>query len=451
MWNNPNILSYAALSADFRSGKASPRDLLEQCLSVIDRREADLNAFVTLDVKGARAAADASAARYRKGTPLSPLDGCVIGVKDIIETLGMPTQMNSPLYVGWQAPRDAACVQALREAGAVIIGKTVTTEFAIGLSGPTVNPFDATRTPGGSSSGTAAAVGAGMIPAGLGTQTGGSTLRPASYCGAVGLKATVGALPLGGVHPLSTTCDHLGVIAGTLADAWLVASVISKGAMAHGYGVMDGASTAPLTPVRPAKLIVLYTPGWSELDAGSIREFTQIYDFIDKTGISVLGKDDHPAVAAFEETLARHDDEAPDIVACEMRWPYAGYIARDASKVSQRIHDQIARGETLGDAGYKRLLENRSRAQVEATDLLEATGADGFITLASSGSAPVGLANTGSRKFLNYASWLGFPAVSLPLMQVGHLPLGLQLIGALHRDGAMASHAAWLAAECGSC
>lgn len=449
MWINPALLSFSNQAAGFHSGKTTPRDFLERCLSAVDARERDVHAFVTLDAAGARRAADASTARHKAGAPLSPIDGCVIGVKDIIETCDMPTQMNSPLYAGWQAPRDAACVQALREAGAVIVGKTVTTEFAIGVSGPTVNPFDATRTPGGSSSGTAAAVAAGMIPVGLGTQTGGSTLRPASYCGVVGLKATIGALPLGGVHPLSTTCDHLGVIAGSLDDAWLIASIISMGAMSHGYGVMNGASVAPLTAGKPAKLIVLHTPGWAELDAESKAEFNRLSAELSQSGVTLASADDDSNVAAFEKTLARHDDEAPDIVACEMRWPFGGYIARDAAKVSKRIHEMVARGIKLGAEGYRTLLENRHRGQIEAAELLTATGASGFVTLASSGPAPVGLAHTGSRRFLNYASWLGLPAVSLPLMQVGHLPVGLQLIGAMHEDGAMARHAAWILRQFG--
>jgi Asp-tRNA(Asn)/Glu-tRNA(Gln) amidotransferase A subunit family amidase len=128
------------------------------------------------------------------------VDGCPVGIKDIMATQDMPTQMNSPAFKGWQSGQDAACVHALRHSGAVIFGKTVTTEFAIGYSGPTTNPFDPERTPGGSSSGSAAGVGAGMMPVALGTQTQGSTLRPASYCGAVGFKPTIGALNTAG-HP----------------------------------------------------------------------------------------------------------------------------------------------------------------------------------------------------------------------------------------------------------
>ena len=214
-------------------------------------------------------------------------------------------------------------------------------------------------------------------------------------------------------------------------------------------GSVEAPSITPLTEEKPEKLIVLRTPGWAELDDGSRSEFNRLSDELARLGIDLTGADTDAKVAAFEQTLARHDDEAPDIVACEMRWPFGGYIARDAPKVSQRIHEMVARGIELGNTGYRTLLENRRRAQLEAAELLSATSASGFITLASSGPAPVGLANTGSRRFLNYASWLGIPAVALPLMQVGHLPVGLQLIGGMHKDGAMARHASWILRQLG--
>ena len=154
-WRNPNIVSFSRALPDFVSGKRTPRDFLERCLSVIAARDRTVKAFVTLNTAAARKAADAATKRYKAGKPLSPVDGCPVAIKDIIATADMPTQMNCPAFKGWQSGQDAACVAALRSGGAVIIGKTVTTEFAIGYSGPTTNPFDPERTPGGSSSGSA--------------------------------------------------------------------------------------------------------------------------------------------------------------------------------------------------------------------------------------------------------------------------------------------------------
>ncbi|HEV7799978.1 MAG TPA: amidase family protein, partial [Burkholderiales bacterium] len=170
-WCNPNIVSFADAVSDFKSGKDTPRDLLERCIANIDNREASVQAFVTLDLKGARKAADESTRRHKAGKPLSMVDGCPVGIKDIMATKDMPTQMNNAAFKGWQSGQDAACVHALRQGGAIPFGKTVTTEFAVGYSGPTTNPFDPKRTPGGSSSGSAAGVGAGMMPVALGTQT----------------------------------------------------------------------------------------------------------------------------------------------------------------------------------------------------------------------------------------------------------------------------------------
>ena len=209
------LASFARAVPYFMSGARTPREFLEQCLETLVAREPTVKAFVTLNLDAARAAADLATARYRAGRPLSIVDGCPVGIKDIMDTSDMPTQMGSALFAGWQPRYDAACVQAMRHGGAVIVGKTVTTEFACGGPGATTNPFDATRTPGGSSSGSAAAVGAGMLPVALGTQTQGSTLRPASYCGVVGFKPTHGALTMAGVHPISTTHDHLGVLGAT--------------------------------------------------------------------------------------------------------------------------------------------------------------------------------------------------------------------------------------------
>src|SRR5471032_654706 len=149
-WRNPYIVSFAQAVSEFKSGKQTPRDFLECCIANVEQYEARVRAFVTLDLKAARKAADGSTKRYKAGKPWSMVDGCPIGIKDIMATADMPTQMNSPAFKGWQSGQDAACVQALRRGGAVIFGKTVTTEFAIGFSGPTTNPFDPARTPGGS-------------------------------------------------------------------------------------------------------------------------------------------------------------------------------------------------------------------------------------------------------------------------------------------------------------
>lgn len=440
-WKNPNVRSFSAAVPGFSAGRSTPREFLEHCIGVINARERTVKAFVTLDLAAARKSADEATRRYKSGHPLSPVDGLPIAVKDIIATAELPTQMNSPAFKGWQSGQDAACVAALRKGGAVIVGKSVTTEFAIGYSGPTTNPFDRQRTPGGSSSGSAAAVGAGMVPAGLGTQTQASTLRPASYCGALGFKPTIGMLHTGGIHPLSATCDHLGIIAGTLDDAWRVASQVSLGIGSPGSPFLPGAGTEPPAPRPPRKLIRLYTRGWNETDDGTRNAFGEAVSALEKAGVSVACRDNDESVAHLERELDAGVDGALAIVAYEMKWPYEDYIARYGRVIGTRIHGLIERAHSLTPADYEALLANRRRVM----DLVRQTaaGADGYITLASSSPAIKGFEYTGSRTFLVYGSWLGLPAFSLPLLEVSGLPQGIQLIGVPQGDGALCAVANW--------
>ena len=444
-WHNPNIISFDRCVADFQSGRDSPRKFLERCLNVIAARDDIVKAFVTLNIEGARKAADAATRRYKAGKPLSPVDGCPVAIKDIIATADMPTQMNSPAFKGWHSGQDAACVAALRKGGAVIIGKTVTTEFAIGYSGPTTNPFDVTRTPGGSSSGTAAAVGAGMVPAGLGTQTQASTLRPASYCGAVGYKPSLGQLHLGGVHPLSATADHLGIIGATLGDVWRVASQISLGIGSPGRRFLEGAGAAVPAPQLPRKLIRLYTRGWSEIDKDTEAQFESVVEALATLGVEIASRHNDARIAALEDQLMADVDGALDIVAYELRWPFEDYIARYGKLIGERLRGLVKRANEMTPRDYERLLENRDAMRKLWCETM--SDADGYITLASSGPAIEGLEYTGSRSFLVYASWLGLPAFSLPLMQSKGLPFGLQLIGAPDADGSLAGVANWITRE----
>jgi len=442
--NPPEPVSFVRAAAEFRDGRTTPRRFLERCLEAIATHDRTIKAFVTLDARGARRAADAATRRYRQARPLSPVDGCPIAVKDIIATADMPTEMNSPIYRKWRPKADAASVMALRQAGAVIVGKTVTTEFAIGRSGPTRNPFDTTRTPGGSSSGSAAAVACGMVPAALGTQTQGSVLRPAAYCGVVGFKPTHGVLHTGGIHLLSPTSDHLGVIAATVEDAWLVASQISIGAASAGLGVMNGAQHHAIAERQPRKLIRLFTRGWSETDHASREAFDAFIDRVKARGIDVTSQDEDAEVAELERQFEQELDGHLDLIAYEMRWPFEDYLARyGPQKIGPRIRELLDRARNLTPRDYEARLATRHRLQRHTAAVL--ARCDGFITLACSGPAPRGLTQTGSRTFPSYASWLGLPAFSLPLIEVNRLPVGVQLIGREGADSSLYAIARWMA------
>ena len=435
------MIRFCDLATSFRDGSDSPRAFLERCLEVIEARETEVRAFAVLDREGARRAADDATARWREGRPRSPIDGCPFGAKDIIETAELPTQMNSPIFEGWQSRRDAACVRALRRGGAIVLGKTVTTEFAAGRSGPTVHPLDPTRTPGGSSSGSAAAVAAGMVPVALGSQAGGSTIRPASYCGVVGYKPTVGTFSMAGVHTVGPTLDHVGILGSGLSDVWSFARQIDLEADTPGVRRLPGTGHALPPATAPSRLVHLHTAGWAELDAEAIAAFGELVDRLRAAGVPVSAPDEG-RVAELDSTLDAGVGSRLDIMAWEMRWPFEEYVDHHGPKVGEILHGYVRRARTLTPADYEDALRIRDRARAEVERFRGA--ADAFITFASSGPAPVGHEHTGSRTFLYYGSWLGLPCFSLPLMTVGGLPVGLQLIGFEGADDRLAGLARWL-------
>jgi Asp-tRNA(Asn)/Glu-tRNA(Gln) amidotransferase A subunit family amidase len=281
-----------------------------------------------------------------------------------------------------------------------------------------------------------------MVPVALGTQTQASTLRPASYCGAVGFKPTIGALHTAGIHPLSATCDHLGMLAGTLEDAWRIASHISLSIGSPGNPFLTGAGAEPPLPRKPRKLIRLYTRGWTEIDGDTADAFNETIAALQFAGVPIASRDNDPGVARLEAALDAGVDGAIAIVAYEMKWPYEDYIARFGKVIGKRVHGLIDQARKMSPDDYEKLLENRRRVRHLVHET--AGGADGYITLAASGPAITGLDYTGSRTFLVYGSWLGLPAFSLPLLQVNGLPLGVQLLGAPGNDGALCAMANWM-------
>lgn len=418
----------------FLDGVDSPRAYLERCIERIEARESEVRAFVRLDLAAARRAADAATQRWRERRPRSPLDGMPLGVKDIIETRDFPTEMGSPVFAGWQSGRDAACVHALREAGAIIVGKTVTTEFAVGAAGATRNPLDPARTPAGSSSGSAAAVSAGMLPVALGTQTQSSTLRPASFCGVYGFKPTFGALHLGGVHPLAPSHDHLGIIAGSLADLWACACVIGP----------QLANEAVLPPARkPVCVAWLKTAGWTELDHDIRERFGQWLDQLASRGVAVVGEGQDRDLSELEVQLHGADQASEDILAYEMRWPFEAYAASALDKLGTRLRELIERGRRMSAADYGERVRYREGLRESLRHMRDRF--DALVSLAASGIAPRGLENTGARSFPIPGSLMGAPSFSVPLLEHAGMPLGVQVMGYPDADTDAVRIARWLA------
>src|SRR6202034_463614 len=298
----PVARPFLAVAQNFSSGAQTPRQFLEQSFALLDSWEPRIGAFVCTNLPDARAAADRSTARWRAGKPLSPIDGMPVGIKDIIETVDMPTEMVSPLFAGWRSEKDAACVRALRDAGAVIIGKTVTTEFAASEPRGTRNPWNVAHTPGGSSSGSAASVVAGIVSAALGTQVISSTVRPASYCGCVGFKPTVNALNRQGSHDYqSQICT--GVLGASLEDVWQVAhEIVARVGGDAGTPGLQGPDKAPAAK-KPRSLAVLETAGWDVASAGAKACLEDSQARLKSAGVDIRTRHNDKKVAALEAEL----------------------------------------------------------------------------------------------------------------------------------------------------
>src|SRR3984957_6312318 len=277
---------FLTAARNFASGTQTPREFLEQSLALLDSWEPRIGAFVCTNLPEARAAAELSTARWRAGNPLSPIDGMPIGIKDIIETVDMPTEMGSPLFAGWRSEKDAASVRSLRDAGAVIIGKTVTTEFAASQPRGTRNPWNLAHTPGGSSSGSAAATAYGAISAGLGTQVISSTVRPASYCGVFGFKPTVNALNREGSHDYQSQ-SATGILAASLEDTWQVAyEIVARVGGDAGTPGLQGPGKAPAAKT-PRALAVLETAGWDVASAGAKASLADCEARLKSAGVDI--------------------------------------------------------------------------------------------------------------------------------------------------------------------
>jgi Asp-tRNA(Asn)/Glu-tRNA(Gln) amidotransferase A subunit family amidase len=435
------LLEFCAHSRAFVDGADNPRNYLERCLAKISEREPAVKAFVCMNIEGARNAADAATARYRAGRPLSPVDGMPFGVKDIFETADMPTQMNSPIYQGWHSHRDAAHVYALRRGGAVIVGKTTTTEFAIAGAPPTRNPFDSTRTAGGSSSGSCAAVGACMLPVASGNQGRGSIVRPAGYCAVYGFKPTQGALNSGGGHAFMPAHTVLGLVGGSLRDVWETAYWIAATIGGErGYPGLFG-EAALAAAEKPRCVVKLQTAGWAVTDEESKTTFERFAAELGRE-LPVLGRAEDPRIEELEQALVRIPEIMFPILGYEMRWP--GLFYRD-------LGNNLLNTEIVGHLlPYENMTLDQYRVALRRRDELRALFAK-FRALSAVCIAPVQVgpppegANIGDPVYGDVTSLIGSPAVVLPLLAVGGLPFGVQVMGHPHEDHRLFGWARWIA------
>lgn len=443
-------ISFHAARKKFLDGTDTPVAYLDRCIGTIEQREPALRAWVELNIERAREQAQASAQRYREGRACSPIDGMPIGIKDLIDTCDMPTQMGCEAYAGRVPQYDAPAVWALRRAGAIILGKTVTAELGMNEPGPTVNPYNPAHTPGGSSSGSAAAVAACMVPAALSTQVGGSIIRPASFCATYALKPTLGALNRGTGMALSQ--EVYGVHAGCPEDMWQVAFEIGQRVGGDfGYNGIIG-PPGPIIPRKPQRLIVMETAAWKRLDPGSRLAFDHFLRQCLDHGIRLLRRSDHKLIESFEQAVHTLKIITDEINSYELLLTLRVQQKHRSEKLSPRLLSRLKQAESVTLDQYHLRLQQREETRYHFSRL--AGLADAVVTLSSLGPAPTWSHEDGKDRSLNptptgdssfnvQASALGAPAVSIPMLAVDGMPLGIQFLGQAGDDAKLCSLASW--------
>jgi Asp-tRNA(Asn)/Glu-tRNA(Gln) amidotransferase A subunit family amidase len=403
-----------------RAGELTSVELVQSCLDRIAEREPDVQAWAHLDSDQALAQARAR----DEEEPRGPLHGVPVGVKDLIDTADMPTTYGSPIYAGHQPTEDAACVTRLREAGAVILGKTVTTEFALFHPGKTRNPHDAGRTPGGSSSGSAAAVADGMVPLTVGSQTAGSVVRPAAFCGAYGLKPTFGTVPLDGVRPCAPSLDTLGVFARSAEDLLL------------GWSVLAGREPVALPQLSGVRIGFARTYEWERAEPAT------------RAALEDLAS----TLAATEVDLPR---EFAGLVEAQQRimvWEAARSLAVEREQHPDQLSATLKSYLATADEVDERQVEDARALTDTCRSSLDEVFAElhALVSPAVVGEPPHGLDATGDPLFCRIWTLLGVPAVAVPgLRGPDGLPLGFQVLGPHGEDERAVAAARWVGVRIG--
>ena len=428
----PKCPSAADIAANVRAGQGSAEEACAAALERIAETESDVRAWAHLDadqvLKQARAVDDAG--------PAGALAGVPVAVKDIFDTADQPTENGTPLDAGRRPDSDATAVRRLRAAGAVILGKTVTTELACGAANETRNPHALGHTPGGSSSGSAATVAAGGVPLALGSQTAGSVVRPAAFCGVWGMKPSFGAIPRTGVTRLARSLDHVGVLAGSAEDVALGIDVLS------GDDGLDQAcagraptrlAAALALPLGQPRLAFVREPAWDEVEEEAAAAC--------EAAAAELGAAPLGLGPEFAEARAVH----LGIMRREVAHAFAPWVARGESALSDVAREHIEGGRAIDADTYLSLLDAADAMRRAFEHALKPY--DAALTPAAPGGAPEGLAFTGSRLQTMLWTMLGVPAVNVPVLAVGGLPLGLQVVGRYGADATTLRAAAWCAAR----
>ena len=424
-----------------RLGEISSVEVCTLYIERIEKFEKDVLAWENFDKKKLLEKAEEADEHRRSGKPLGVLHGLPIAIKDIIGTLEMPTECGTPIRKKMSSTQDSEVVNLLKIAGAIVMGKTVTTELAYFHPGKTTNPHDYSRTPGGSSSGSAAAVAAHMAPLSIGSQTNGSIIRPASYCGVVGYKPSYGLISRSGVLRQSDRLDTIGVFGKTVEDVALFAkSLIKKdlydSSTIH-YAADEMLNICKKGPLFDPKFIFYKTKNWKNIDKESQKSF----EFFIKTFEKNIEVFDTPSY--FDDIPKYHKI----IHETDMANNFQGYYKKSKKKLSKEIVGAIERGLRYSAKDYVEAMDFMKRSYESFKEVFE--DYHGVLSPSTTGVAPKGLKSTGSPEFCTTWTYMGLPSISLPLLTgANNLPLGVQLIGDKLDDLRFLGVANWLEKNC---
>jgi Asp-tRNA(Asn)/Glu-tRNA(Gln) amidotransferase A subunit family amidase len=438
---NLHVLSATEAVRLIRDGIMSSEQLVEACLTRIRDVDPQVEAWAFLDPDHALAQARAADVLRLSGQPIGPLHGVPVAIKDIFDTADMPTEYGSPIYAGRTPSRDATVVSMLRAAGAVILGKSVTTEFAYFSPGKTRNPHNSEHTPGGSSSGSAAAVAANMVSLAIGSQTNGSTIRPAAYCGVVGFKPTHGLISRHRAFMLSRTLDHVGLFARSVDDIALMTEQLvghdENDPDTHPRARIPLVNVAHEEPPLPPMFAFIKTPIWERADDDTKEGFAEL---IEHLGSQAEEVELFPSVL---DAWQLHQT----IMSAEMAANLDREWEKSRDRLSAQLRSQIERGREVRAVDYQHALRQIAPIHESFVELFEQRY-DAIITPAAPSAAPKGLDVTGDPSFCTLWTLCGMPCVTLPLLQsADDLPIGVQLVGPRGGDARLLRTARWLATK----
>lgn len=434
---DPYTLTITAAADQIRTRQLSPVDLVRSCLQRIDQLESRVQAWVTIDREGALTAAQRCEEEIQRGQYRGPLHGVPIGIKDIFYTAGLKTTAGSPIYADFVPEYDAGAVRRLKEAGAIILGKVQTTEFAALAPSPTHNPWNLEHTPGGSSSGSAAAVAVAMCPGALGSQTYGSTIRPAAYCGCVGFKPTYGRISASGIFALAWSLDHVGLFARTVSDIALLLQSLagddSQDPACEAVPVLDYSQA--LRDPKPPRLGLVRDFFLEKAEEETRRHVEVVTERFARAGAQIVE-------VHLPESFAGEIDAHFALLQAETAVTHRETYARHKARYSPQMQDLIEKGQKVSAAQYVEIRRHQQRFRHDMNTLCRTV--EVLLTPSTPAPAPHGLNSTGDPSFNGPASFSGIPSLGLPSgLSTSGLPFGIQLMSAAFTEDRLLATAKW--------